>query len=69
MFITDVLLTIREVAEYLRISKNTVYEMIKRRELYASKVGKSYRLRQSEVTAYLRRNTMESLHMSDMEAK
>jgi len=47
------LLTVTEVAQVLRLGETTVREMIKRGELPAVKVGKSYRIKQSDVDALL----------------
>ncbi|MEY8351716.1 helix-turn-helix transcriptional regulator [Lachnospiraceae bacterium 54-53] len=47
------LLSAQEIAEILKISRNTVYELIKRGELNSSKVGKQVRVPRSEVNAYL----------------
>lgn len=47
------LLSAQEVAELLKISRNTVYELIKRGELNSSKVGKQVRVSKKEVEAYL----------------
>ena len=47
------LLSSQEVAELLKISRNTVYELIKRGELSSLKVGKQVRISKSEVNAYL----------------
>ena len=46
-------LTVSEVAELLRISDMTVYRLIKRGELAAVRIGKSYRLREDDVDRYL----------------
>jgi putative molybdopterin biosynthesis protein len=56
----DKLLNVQEVADILKIARNTVYELIKRGELNCSKVGKQMRISQSEVDDYLRR-TMEKM--------
>ncbi len=45
-------LTPLEVAEILKISKNTVYELIKRGELNGYKVGKKIRIDRSDVEEY-----------------
>ena len=42
-----------EVAEILQIKKNTVYEMIKRGDLKAIKMGKQFRIAQKDVYEYL----------------
>jgi len=46
-------LTVLEVADQLRVSTMTVYRLIKSGELRAVRVGKSYRLREEDVDAYL----------------
>ena len=52
---TNDLLNVQEVADILKIARNTVYELIKRGELNCSKVGKQMRVSKSEVEAYLMR--------------
>jgi excisionase family DNA binding protein len=47
------LLTVHEVADQLRVSTMTVYRLIKGGELRAMRVGKSFRLREEDVDAYL----------------
>ena len=47
------LLTVREVAAALRVSTMTVYRLIRAGELRALRVGHSYRIRESDVDAYL----------------
>lgn len=49
------LLNVQEVADLLKIARNTVYELIKRGELSCSKVGKQMRISTAEVDDYLRR--------------
>lgn len=51
----DRFLTVQEVAEQMRVSNMTVYRLIKAGELAATRVGRSYRLREMEVDSYLRR--------------
>ncbi|MBP2240400.1 putative molybdopterin biosynthesis protein [Cytobacillus eiseniae] len=41
-----------EIAKMFKISKNTVYELIKRGELHAFKVGNKMRIEESEVTRF-----------------
>lgn len=48
----DSALTPLEVAEILKISKNTVYELIKRGELSGYKVGKKIRIDRADVEEY-----------------
>ena len=46
-------LTPLEVAELLKITKNTVYELIKRGELPAYKVGKKLRIDKEDINNYI----------------
>jgi excisionase family DNA binding protein len=50
---TDRLLTAAEVSDLLRVSTMTVYRLIRRGELPAVRVGRNYRVRASELDAYL----------------
>jgi excisionase family DNA binding protein len=45
--------TVGEVARQLRVSTMTVYRLISAGDLPAVRVGKSYRLREEDVDAYL----------------
>lgn len=47
------LLTVVEAAEVLKVKKNTVYDMIKRGDLKASKLGKQIRIRQEDLDLYI----------------
>jgi putative molybdopterin biosynthesis protein len=47
------LLTAQEVADILKIKKNTVYELVKRGELPSKKVGKQVRISERVVAQYL----------------
>jgi excisionase family DNA binding protein len=49
----DRLLMVREVAELMRVSNMTVYRLIKAGDLPALRVGKNFRIRRSDVEAYL----------------
>jgi excisionase family DNA binding protein len=51
----DRFLTVREVAALMRVSTMTVYRLIKAGDLAATRVGRSYRLREREIDAYLGR--------------
>jgi excisionase family DNA binding protein len=46
-------LTAAEVAALLRVSTMTVYRLIKAGELASVRVGKSYRVREDDIDAYL----------------
>ena len=49
----DKLLTTREAMDYLRISRVTIYRLMKRKELPIHRVGFHYRFKQSELEKYL----------------
>jgi excisionase family DNA binding protein len=49
------LLRVREVAELMRVSNMTVYRLIRSGELLATRVGRSYRIWEDDVAAYLDR--------------
>lgn len=45
--------TVAEVADRLRVSTMTVYRLIQSGDLPAARIGKSYRLREEDVDAFL----------------
>ena len=47
------LLTVAEVADVLRVSNMTVYRLIKAGDLPALRVGKNYRIRESDLATFL----------------
>lgn len=47
------MLTVAEVAATMRVSNMTVYRLIKNGDLPALRVGKNYRIRESDVEVYL----------------
>lgn len=51
-----VFLTVAEVAAILRVSTMTVYRLIKAGNLPAVRIGKSYRVAEDDVDAYLARS-------------
>ena len=55
----DRLLTVAEVAATMRVSNMTVYRLIKSGDLPALRVGKNYRIRESDMDAYLSDRSVE----------
>jgi excisionase family DNA binding protein len=53
-------LTVAEVAKYLRVSNMTVYRLINAGQLAAVRVGRGYRIREEDVTRYLRQRYMDA---------
>lgn len=49
----DGFLTIDEVLNYLRVKSRTVYRLIKAGELPAVRVGRQWRIRRSDLNAWL----------------
>ncbi|WMJ88364.1 helix-turn-helix transcriptional regulator [Anaerocolumna sp. MB42-C2] len=58
---SDKLFTPQEVADLLKIKKNTVYELIKRGDLKCRKIGKQLRIRNDDLEEYLNAAKSESL--------
>ena len=52
------LLTVREVADTMRVSNMTVYRLIRAGELSAIRVGKHFRIREGELSEYLESQTV-----------
>ncbi len=50
------LLTIEEVASWLRLSKDSVYRLTQEAKIPAFKVGNQWRFRKSEIEAWLDKN-------------
>lgn len=53
------LLTVAEVAELFRVSSMTVYRLIRNGELPAVRVGRSYRVREDDLQAYLQAQVVD----------
>jgi excisionase family DNA binding protein len=53
-------LTVAEVAGLMRVSTMTVYRLIRAGELASVRVGRSYRIREDDVDAYLARRYTEA---------
>ena len=53
--------TVNEVADLLRVSRMTVYRLIKEGQLKALRVGRSYRLREDDVDEYLSARYTEAI--------
>ena len=54
------LLTVREVADAIRVSTMTVYRLIKSGSLPAIRVGKHFRIRESDLSRFLETQTTSS---------
>jgi excisionase family DNA binding protein len=47
------LLTVAEIASVMRVSRMTVYRLIRRGQLKAIRVGRNYRVREDDLNLYL----------------
>ncbi len=63
------LLTAAEVAEQLRVSTMTIYRLIRSGELPAVRVGRNYRVRVEDLTAYLEGQVVDpdAMDLDDLE--
>ncbi len=59
---TEDILTIREVADYLKIAERTVYRLAKEGRIPAFKVGGSWRLRRDDLDQWIRSQTLSQAH-------
>jgi len=51
------ILTVSQVAEYLKLSEKTIRRLITNRQLKASKIGSSWRIQMIDIKNYLEANT------------
>lgn len=54
-------MTVEEVAKYLRVSRSTVYRLLRDREIPASKVGGYWRFRRHVIDTWLSRKEAVTL--------
>jgi excisionase family DNA binding protein len=50
------LITIQQVADYLKVDRFTIYRLVKQKRIPAFKVGGQWRFKQSMIDAWLMRN-------------
>lgn len=50
----DEILTIKQVAEYLKVNERTIYRLAATAELPAFKVGNSWRFKRTELEAWIK---------------
>jgi len=56
------LMTIKEVADYLRLSKVTVYKMTRQGKIPALKIGKQWRYNKSEIDSWVKQKSNSKHH-------
>jgi excisionase family DNA binding protein len=62
------ILTVREVAEYLRMSEAKVYRLVNERHLPAVRIGRSWRFRKDLLDEWLSQCTESSLKTEGRES-
>jgi len=55
---SEEILTLEEVAAYLKVGKRTVYRLVAAQELPAFKVGGSWRFRRQEIDQWINEQTI-----------
>ena len=55
----DDVLTLKEVAEYLKVNERTIYRMVADRKLPGFKVGRSWRFKLTEIEAWIKAKSHE----------
>jgi len=54
------LMTVSEVADYLRVTKKTIYRLLMRGKIPATKVGNQWRFAQRSIDGWLQRNSVKA---------
>ena len=55
------LMTLEEVASYLRVTKKTIYRLLERRGIPATKVGRQWRFEKAAIDDWLRQSSVEKV--------
>ena len=53
----EMIYTVPEVAEYLKMSKSKVYDLVKRQKIPYIRIGRNVRIRQSDLDEWLEEQT------------
>ena len=59
------IMTVHDVAEYLRLSEAKVYKMANEGHVPALRMGKSWRFKKELIDEWIRRETELALHVSE----
>jgi excisionase family DNA binding protein len=60
----DGIMTVHDVAEYLRLSEAKVYKMANEGRVPALRMGKAWRFKKELIDEWIRRETESALHVS-----
>lgn len=55
------ILTIKQVAEYLKVAERTIYRLAGAKKIPAFKVGGTWRLARADIDAWIKQQSMEGL--------
>ena len=58
------IMTVHDVAEYLRLSEAKVYKMANEGRVPALRMGKTWRFKKELIDEWIRRETEQTLHVS-----
>jgi excisionase family DNA binding protein len=61
MFPADRILTIPEVAIYLKISKSKIYYLVQRKEIPHVRIGRNVRIKESDLTKWLEKHNNSTM--------
>ena len=57
---TDDILTIKELSDYLKVSEKTIYRMVSRAEIPAFKMGTNWRFQKSAIEKWMHDKSRQS---------
>ena len=55
----DTILTIPEVARYLKMSKSKIYDLVSKKEIPHIKIGRNVRIRQTDLQLWMEKQTSQ----------
>jgi len=58
------ILTIKQVAEYLKVTDRTIYRLAAAKKIPAFKVGGTWRFSRAEIDGWIKQQSSETLNMS-----
>ncbi|MCZ8095565.1 MAG: helix-turn-helix domain-containing protein [Acidovorax sp.] len=68
-FNPDSVMTVKEVADYLRVNQRTVYRLVVGRKLPGFKVGTTWRFKRAVIDAWIAAQTAAADHEAETEAE
>ena len=56
------ILTIKEIAEYLKVTERTIYRLAAAKQMPAFKIGGSWRFSRQDIDGWIKQQSMEGLY-------